>query len=219
MIEILQRFEPQFAELEEKLADPKIMGDMGNYRRLMQERSHLEPIIEALNTLRALNGELEAAKAMLSEEDDDELIAMAKEEIATLEDNIAETEQKSKMFLIPPDPMEGKNIIMEIRAGTGGEEAALFAADLFRMYSYFAEKNRWKIEIMSMNETGIGGFKELIFSISGKGVYGNMRWESGVHRVQRVPETESGGESTPLLSPSPSFLRLKRPILRLKLTT
>ena len=193
MIEILQRFEPQFAELEEKLADPKIMGDMGNYRRLMQERSHLEPIIEALNTLRALNGELEAAKAMLSEEDDDELIAMAKEEIATLEDNIAETEQKSKMFLIPPDPMEGKNIIMEIRAGTGGEEAALFAADLFRMYSYFAEKNRWKIEIMSMNETGIGGFKELIFSISGKGVYGNMRWESGVHRVQRVPETESGG--------------------------
>ncbi len=193
MIEILQNFEPQFAELEEKLADPSIMEDIGNYRKLMQERSHLEPIIEALSTLRTLSEELEAAKEMLGEEDDEDLLAMAKEEIANLEENIAEIEQKSKMFLIPPDPMEGKNIIMEIRAGTGGEEAALFAADLFRMYSHFAEKNRWAIEIISMNETGIGGFKELIFSISGKGVYGNLRWESGVHRVQRVPETESGG--------------------------
>ncbi|NLA91853.1 MAG: peptide chain release factor 1 [Spirochaetales bacterium] len=193
MIEILQNFEPQFAELEEKLADPNIMEDIGNYRKLMQERSHLEPIIEALGTLRTLSEELEAAKEMLGEEDDEDLLAMAKEEIANLEDNIAAIEQKSKMFLIPPDPMEGKNIIMEIRAGTGGEEAALFAADLFRMYSHFAEKNRWTIEIISMNETGIGGFKELIFSISGKGVYGNLRWESGVHRVQRVPETESGG--------------------------
>ncbi len=193
MIEILQSFEPQFAELEEKLADPNIMEDIGNYRKLMQERSHLEPIIEALSSLRTLSEELEAAKEMLGEEDDEELLAMAKEEIATLEEDIAAVEQKSKMFLIPPDPMEGKNIIMEIRAGTGGEEAALFAADLFRMYSHFAEKNRWTIEIMSMNETGIGGFKELIFSISGKGVYGNLRWESGVHRVQRVPETESGG--------------------------
>ncbi len=193
MIEILQSFEPQFAELEEKLADPNIMEDIGNYRKLMQERSHLEPIIEALNSLRTLGEELEAAKEMLTEEDDEELLAMAKEEIATLEEDIAAVEQKSKMFLIPPDPMEGKNIIMEIRAGTGGEEAALFAADLFRMYTHFAEKNRWTIEIMSMNETGIGGFKELIFSISGKGVYGNLRWESGVHRVQRVPETESGG--------------------------
>ena len=193
MIEILQNFEPQFAELEEKLADPNIMEDIGNYRKLMQERSHLEPIIEALGTLRTLSEELEAAKEMLGEEDDEDLLAMAKEEIANLEDNIAAIEQKSKMFLIPPDPMEGKNIIMEIRAGTGGEEAALFAADLFRMYSHFAERNRWTIEIISMNETGIGGFKELIFSISGKGVYGNLRWESGVHRVQRVPETESGG--------------------------
>ncbi len=193
MIEILQNFEPQFAELEEKLADPNIMEDIGNYRKLMQERSHLEPIIEALGTLRTLSEELEAAKEMLGEEDDEDLLAMAKEEIANLEDNIAAIEQKSKMFLIPPDPMEGKNIIMEIRAGTGGEEAALFAADLFRMYSHFAERTRWTIEIISMNETGIGGFKELIFSISGKGVYGNLRWESGVHRVQRVPETESGG--------------------------
>ncbi len=193
MIEILQSFEPQFAELEEKLADPNIMEDIGNYRKLMQERSHLEPIMEALNSLRTLGEELEAAKEMLGEENDEDLLAMAKDEIATLEEDIAAIEQKSKMFLIPPDPMEGKNIIMEIRAGTGGEEAALFAADLFRMYSHFAEKNRWTIEIMSMNETGIGGFKELIFSISGRGVYGNLRWESGVHRVQRVPETESGG--------------------------
>ncbi|MFA5467652.1 MAG: peptide chain release factor 1 [Sphaerochaetaceae bacterium] len=192
MIEILQRFEPQFIELEKKLADPHIMEDIANYRTLMQERSHLEPIIEALGNLRNLQEELSAAKEMLHETDE-ELAAMAKDEVASLEHEIEEIEQKSKMFLIPPDPMEGKNIIMEIRAGTGGDEAALFAADLFRMYSHFAEKNRWKIEIMSMNETGIGGFKELIFSISGKEVYGNLRWESGVHRVQRVPETESGG--------------------------
>jgi peptide chain release factor 1 len=130
---------------------------------------------------------------MIKEEKDSELIDMAREELESLRDERDELEEKSKMFLVPPDPMEGKNIIMEIRAGTGGEEAALFAADLFRMYSHFAEGRRWKIEIMSANETGIGGFKEIIFSISGKDVYGNLRWESGVHRVQRVPETESGG--------------------------
>src|SRR5690554_4967742 len=193
MIEILQSFEPQFAELEEKLADPNIMEDIGNYRKLMQERSHLEPIMEALNSLRTLGEELEAAKEMLGEENDEDLLAMAKDEIATLEEDIAAIEQKSKMFLIPPDPMEGKNIIMEIRAGTGGEEAALFAADLFRMYSHYADQKGWRIEILSSHETGIGGYKELVFSISGKDVFGSLRWESGVHRVQRVPQTESGG--------------------------
>jgi peptide chain release factor 1 len=130
---------------------------------------------------------------MIAEEEDEELISMAKEEIDALKEQRDTIERQSKMLLVPPDPMEGKNIIMEIRAGTGGEEAALFAANLFRMYSHFAESKRWKIEIMSMNETGIGGFKEIVFSISGKDVYGNLRWESGVHRVQRVPETESGG--------------------------
>ncbi len=193
MIDILQKFEPQFAELEKRLADPDIMKDIENYRKLMQERSHLEPIIETLKSLRDLEAQITAAEEMVQEEDDADLIAMAEDEIDSLKTEKEQIEQSSKLFLVPPDPMEGKNIIMEIRAGTGGDEAALFAANLFRMYSHFAENNHWKIEIMSMHETGIGGFKELIFSISGKNVYGNLRWESGVHRVQRVPETESGG--------------------------
>ena len=191
MIEILQRFEAQYAEMEKRLADPDIMKDISNYRTLMQERSHIEPIMEALHALRELSSQISDAEEMIAEEEDEELIAMAKEEIDALKEQRDTIEQQSKM--VPPDPMEGKNIIMEIRAGTGGEEAALFAANLYRMYSHFAESKRWKIEIMSMNETGIGGFKEIVFSISGKDVYGNLRWESGVHRVQRVPETESGG--------------------------
>jgi peptide chain release factor 1 len=193
MIEILQRFEKQYADLEKRLADPDIMKDISNYRNLMQERSHIEPIMEALHSLRELETQISEAEEMIAEEEDEELISMAKEEIDALKEQRDTIERQSKMLLVPPDPMEGKNIIMEIRAGTGGEEAALFAANLFRMYSHFAESKRWKIEIMSMNETGIGGFKEIVFSISGKDVYGNLRWESGVHRVQRVPETESGG--------------------------
>ncbi|NCB02719.1 MAG: peptide chain release factor 1, partial [Spirochaetia bacterium] len=121
------------------------------------------------------------------------IIAMAREEINALKEERDTLEVQSRLLLIPPDPLEGKNIIMEIRAGTGGEEAALFVADLFKMYSHFAENSRWKVELISANETGIGGFKEIIFSVSGKNVYGNLRYESGVHRVQRVPETESGG--------------------------
>jgi peptide chain release factor 1 len=193
MIEILQKFEPQFIELEKRLSDPDIMKDIDEYRKIMQERSHLEPIIETLHTLRDLNEQIAAAETMVKEEKDEDLVAMAKEELEALREERDKLEEQSKMLLVPPDPMEGKNIIMEIRAGTGGDEAALFAADLFRMYSHFAESKRWKIEIISMNETGIGGFKEIIYSISGKDVYGNLRWESGVHRVQRVPETESGG--------------------------
>jgi peptide chain release factor 1 len=193
MIEILQKFEPQFIELEKRLSDPDIMKDIDEYRKIMQERSHLEPIIETLHTLRDLNEQIAAAETMVKEEKDEDLVAMAKEELESLREERDKLEEQSKMLLVPPDPMEGKNIIMEIRAGTGGDEAALFAADLFRMYSHFAESKRWKIEIISMNETGIGGFKEIIYSISGKDVYGNLRWESGVHRVQRVPETESGG--------------------------
>ena len=118
---------------------------------------------------------------------------MAKEEIPALKERIEQTQKRCKMLLVPPDPMEGKNIIMEIRAGTGGEEAALFAADLYRMYSYYAESMHWKLEEISSNATELGGYKEVIVSISGKDVYGSLRWESGVHRVQRVPETESGG--------------------------
>jgi peptide chain release factor 1 len=129
----------------------------------------------------------------MKEETDQEMLEMTREELHELENELEVCEKKTKMLLIPPDPLEGKDIIMEIRAGTGGEEAALFAANLFRMYSHYADEKGWKMEILSSNETGIGGYKELVISISGKDVYGSLRWESGVHRVQRVPETESGG--------------------------
>ncbi|MDD3996989.1 MAG: peptide chain release factor 1 [Sphaerochaetaceae bacterium] len=193
MIEILQGFEQQFQELEQRLSNPDVVKDMNAYRKLMQERARLEPIVENLHELRSLVSQIEDAEAMLKEEDDSELVAMAKEELSQLHNRMQKAEEHAKMLLIPPDPMEGKNIIMEIRAGTGGEEAALFAADLYRMYTHYAENRHWKTEIISLNETGLGGIKEIIYSISGKDVYGTLRWESGVHRVQRVPETESGG--------------------------
>ncbi len=193
MIDVLEPFKTQLESIDERLADPSVMNDISVYKDLMRERSHLEPIVETLNTLKELSIQIEDASLMLKEEEDDDLIAMAKEEISELKAKKEALEEASKLLLVPPDPLEGKNIIMEIRAGTGGDEAALFAADLFKMYTHFAEKHRWKVDIISANETGIGGFKEIIFSVSGKDVYGNLRYESGVHRVQRVPETESGG--------------------------
>ena len=140
-----------------------------------------------------LSSELSDSLEMLEAEEDSEMREVIKEEIKELKSSLEKAEKECKVLLVPPDPLEGKNIIMEIRAGTGGEEAALFASDIFRMYTHYAEKKRWKIEIMSQNETERGGFKEIVCSISGKDVYGSMRYESGVHRVQRVPETESGG--------------------------
>ena len=192
MIEKLDEFKGQLEELDTKLSDPNVMKDMSAYKSLMQERSRLVPIVEELTNLKALTEELKDNEA-LSKESDPEIAEMAKEEIPLLKERIEQTQKHCKMLLVPPDPMEGKNIIMEIRAGTGGEEAALFAADLYRMYSYYAESMHWKLEEISSNATELGGYKEVIVSISGKDVYGSLRWESGVHRVQRVPETESGG--------------------------
>lgn len=192
MIEKLDEFKGQLEELDSKLSDPNVMKDMSAYKNLMQERSRLVPIVEELTNLKALTEELKDNEA-LSKESDPEIAEMAKEEIPALKERIEQTQKRCKMLLVPPDPMEGKNIIMEIRAGTGGEEAALFAADLYRMYSYYAESMHWKLEEISSNATELGGYKEVIVSISGKDVYGSLRWESGVHRVQRVPETESGG--------------------------
>lgn len=192
MIEKLDEFKGQLDELDSKLSDPNVMKDMSAYKNLMQERSRLVPIVEELTSLKDLMEELKDNEA-LSKESDPEIAEMAKEEIPALKERIEQTQKHCKMLLVPPDPMEGKNIIMEIRAGTGGEEAALFAADLYRMYSYYAESMHWKLEEISSNATELGGYKEVIVSISGKDVYGSLRWESGVHRVQRVPETESGG--------------------------
>lgn len=192
MIEKLDEFKSQLEELDSKLSDPNVMKDMSAYKSLMQERSRLVPIVEELGNLKGLTEELKDNEA-LAKENDPEIAEMAKEEIPALKERIEQSQKRCKMLLVPPDPMEGKNIIMEIRAGTGGEEAALFAADLYRMYSYYAESMHWKLEEISSNATELGGYKEIIVSISGKDVYGSLRWESGVHRVQRVPETESGG--------------------------
>ncbi len=192
MIEKLEDFRRQLEEIDSRLSDPDVMKDMGKYKSLMLERSHIVPIVEELTNLKTQMENL-SDNENLAKEEDEELAAMAKEEIPLLKEQIEKSEKRCKMLLIPPDPLEGKNIIMEIRAGTGGEEAALFASDLYRMYSYYAESMHWKIEEIDSNPTELGGYKEIILSVSGKDVYGSHRWESGVHRVQRVPETESGG--------------------------
>ena len=189
----LPGYRTQLEELDKSLSTPEVMGDMKKYKEKMMERSHLAPIVEKLEEMEKLSGELADSEEMLKSESDGEMMEIIKDEIEELKAKLQEAEKECKVLLVPPDPLEGKNIIMEIRAGTGGEEAALFAADIFRMYTHYAEKKKWKIEIMSQNETERGGYKEIVCSISGKDVYGSMRYESGVHRVQRVPETESGG--------------------------
>lgn len=192
LLEKLPSYKAQLDDLDKRLSTPEVLNDNNEYKRLMVERSHLSPIVDSLSELKRICNEIEDAK-LLKEDGDPELIAMAEDEIKNLESRKDEKEKECKMLLIPPDPLEGKNVIMEIRAGTGGEEAALFASDIYRMYSRYAEKMKWKVEIMNQNETEMGGYKEIVLSISGKNVYGNLRYEAGVHRVQRVPETESGG--------------------------
>ena len=193
MLDKLPSFRSQLEELDKKLSTPAALNDRNEYKRLMQERSHLQPVIEKMEEIQRIEEEIAGSKELVRTETDEEIVEMAKEELKSLEEALGKANQECRMLLIPPDPLEGKNIIMEIRAGTGGEEAALFAADVFRMYSRYAEKRRWKMETITLNETGIGGIKEIVVSISGKDVYGSLRFESGVHRVQRVPETEAGG--------------------------
>lgn len=193
MLDKLKKIAEKYKELETELSDPEIMKDMNRYKKVMQEHSHLSEVVAGYEQYRVILQECNDAKQLIEEEQDPEMKEMAKEELSGLEKKREALEIQLKKLLIPKDPLDGKNIIMEIRAGTGGDEAALFAADLYRMYSKFAEQNKWKIEVMNANEIGIGGFKEISFSIAGKNVYGNLRYESGVHRVQRVPTTESGG--------------------------
>ena len=193
MIEKLESLMERNAELERLIADPDVIRDRARYKVLMQEHSSMQDAILEFSRYKKLLEETEEARALIESESDSEMKDLAQEELAGLEEQKAESENQLKVLLIPKDPLDSKNIIMEIRAGTGGDEAALFAADLFRMYSRYAEQKGWKIEIMSANENDIGGFKEIAFSIAGKDVFGSLRFESGTHRVQRVPETESGG--------------------------
>jgi peptide chain release factor 1 len=193
MFDKLDSIERRFKELEAQLSDTAVMQDMKKYSELMKEHAAAKEIVDYYALYKKTVSQLEEAKEMAGSESDPDLKEMAKEEIKELEEQKETQIKELRTLLIPKDPLDLKNIIMEIRAGTGGDEAALFAADLFRMYSKYAELKKWKIEIMSSHESGLGGFKEIVFSVSGKNVYENMKFESGVHRVQRIPETESGG--------------------------
>ena len=192
MKEKLKQIIDRFNELESLLADPKIISDNDKLKETAKEHTHINIVIPKANRYLVLVNEIEENKLLLNS-DDDELKSLAMEEISQMEKELIELEDELKILLIPQDPNDDKNTIIEIRAGTGGEEAALFAADLFRMYSKFAEINGWTREVIASNGTGIGGFKEIIFSVKGSSVYGMMKFESGVHRVQRVPKTETGG--------------------------
>jgi len=192
-IERLSSIEQKYRDLEDRLGDPEVIRQQDQYQQYAREHSSLAPLIQTLRTYRQVEEEVEANQGLLRTETDEEIKEMAREEIAELKDKLARLEEELRMLLLPKDPNDDKNILLEIRAGTGGEEAALFAADLFRMYSRFAENHRWKVEVLSHNPTGIGGLKEIIALIAGQQVYSRLKYESGVHRVQRVPSTESQG--------------------------
>lgn len=175
-----------------ELVRPDVLKDQNSYRKLMKEHSGLSPIIGAFREYGSVQEEIEKSRSLLNDPDP-EMRKLAREEIESLESDLTDLEERLKILLLPEDPNDEKNIILEIRAGTGGDEAALFAAELFRMYARYAELQKWKTEILSRHITGIGGFKEVIVLISGQRVYSRLKWESGVHRVQRVPETETQG--------------------------
>ncbi len=193
MFKRLDEIEQRFKDITETMADPEVATNSNELIRLAKARSELENIVTAYGELKKATRELEEAREMMNLESDRDLKELAEEEAGTLAASIEEINSQLKSMLVPKDPNDDRNTIIEIRAGTGGDEAALFAADLFRMYAKYAESQNWKVEIMNTHDTGIGGFKEIIFSVTGKKVYSRMKFESGVHRVQRVPETEASG--------------------------
>jgi peptide chain release factor 1 len=193
MLEKLEKIAERYEEVNRLLSDPAVIVDQHRFRELGKELRSLEPIIKVLKVYRKAIHDFQGSKELLESVSDPEMRALAQEEYDKLKVQVQQLEEELKLLLVPQDPNDSKNFIMEIRAGTGGEEAALFAADLYRMYTRYAERKGWKVELMDWNETGKGGFKEIIFSVAGEGAYGMMKFESGVHRVQRVPETEAQG--------------------------
>ena len=187
--DLLIRYEEIMGELQE----PDVVNDQSRFRKLMKEQNDLTPIVEAYKEYKNCKQNIEDSLSLLEEESDEEMKELAKEELSESKKRVEELEQELKILLLPKDPNDDKNVIVEIRAGAGGDEAALFAAEIYRMYVHYADSRRWKTEMISLNENGIGGFKEVVFMITGQGAYSRMKYESGVHRVQRVPETESGG--------------------------
>lgn len=187
--DLLIRFEEILSELQE----PDVANDQTRFRKLMKEQADLTPIVEAYTEYKNAKQAIADSEEMLEEESDEEMRELAKEELSSSKKRVEELEHELKILLLPKDPNDEKNIMVEIRAGAGGDESALFAAEVYRMYVHYAESKRWKTELISISENGIGGFKEVVFMVSGQSVYSRMKYESGVHRVQRVPETESGG--------------------------
>src|SRR5438477_1011245 len=193
MFERLNQIETKYQELNEALASREIVSDSSRYQKTAKAHSELTPIVERYREYKDLTRGIADTKTMLVQEHDADLKAMAEEELATLQARLEQTEAELKVLLLPKDPNDERNVILEIRAGTGGDESSLFAAEMFRMYSRYAESQRWKVEVMSSSESGVGGLKEVIAVIEGERVYSKLKYESGVHRVQRVPETEQQG--------------------------
>ncbi len=194
MFDKLEDLLMRYNEIIQELNSPEVANDQKHFRQLMKEQSDLMPIVEAYEAYKKANQTIEESLMMLEEENDEEMKGLLKEELAQAKEDVEHLEQEMKILLLPKDPNDEKNVIVEIRGGAGGDEAALFAAEIYRMYAKYAEANRWKVEPVNINENGLGGFKECIFMITGKGAYSKLKYESGVHRVQRIPETESGGQ-------------------------
>lgn len=193
MLERLNEAEKRFEKIEEELSIPEVMMNMEKYTAMMKERANLLPVIEKYREYKKAVSSEKEAREILETEKDQELCEMAAEELKTAKENIAKFEEELKILLLPKDPMDDKNVVIEIRAGAGGDEAALFAGVLYRMYTMYADTKKYKTETVSANETGLGGFREITFIVNGNGAYSRFKYESGVHRVQRVPETEASG--------------------------
>ena len=193
MFDKLEALVIRYEEVMGLLQEPDVANDTKRFKSLMKEQSDLAPIVETFNEYKQNKQNIEDSLMILDEESDEEMRELAKEELNDSKANVEELEQKLKILLLPKDPNDDKNVMVEIRAGAGGDEAALFAAEVYRMYLHYSESRNWKTEMISVNENGIGGFKECVFMITGQGAFSRLKYESGVHRVQRVPETESGG--------------------------
>ena len=193
MFDRLEDIVKHYEELMFELNNPSVAEDQKRFRKLMKEQSDLTPLVETYKEYKQAKQDVEDSLALLEEESDEEMREMAKEELSDAKKRIEELEQQLKILLLPKDPNDDKNVIVEIRAGAGGDEAALFASELYRMYVHYAERQRWKVELINVSESGIGGRKEVEFMITGQGAYSKLKYESGVHRVQRIPATESGG--------------------------
>lgn len=193
MFDKLEAAEKRYEEISLKISDPAVIGNQEEYRKLMKEHSELEEIVLKYREYKKVNKEISEAKELLEEKLDKDFRSLVEEELSAAKDKLEDIKKELSIMLLPKDPNDERNVIMEIRGGAGGEEAALFAGDLFRMYTRYAERKHWKTEILDANPTEIGGFKEVIFSIEGKGAYSRLKFESGVHRVQRVPVTEASG--------------------------